>query len=448
MSFIRKIFAAAAGICLMVTGLAGCASEEGEIIPNWFSSKETIYFWYPDESMTEYINAAAVSFGADRNVRVIPTLVSDSAYLEAIYEATLHSDKMPDAYILSHDQLEKAYLSGLAEEVRDGGGILTEKFSDAALNAVTYKGKKIAWPFYFDTTALICNRTYLQEWVSQQMNAASEDPGEMEEEEEAVLDETRKERLLSDPSPLSLEDILFISNTFDVPEGVEGVLKWDVSDIFYNYWVTGNYMNTGGETGDSVREIDLNNENAAQCLAVYQGLNQFFSIESDSVSYETVLEEFLSGKFVFTVATADAVEKITKAREDGSFTYECTVLPMPDVSDALESRSMSVTGTVVVNGYSAHKELAEEFAAYLVSEYDADLYERCWKLPACLDRKPQGEFFDAYYEEYAQSIPLPKMMKISNFWVELEALFSRVWNGGNIEKELSLLAENIGRQLE
>lgn len=41
-----------------------------------------------------------------------------------------------------------------------------------------------------------------------------------------------------------------IADTFDAPEGVEGVMKWDVNNIFYNYWIVGNYMIVGGDPGD------------------------------------------------------------------------------------------------------------------------------------------------------------------------------------------------------
>ena len=45
---------------------------------------------------------------------MIPVLTSDSEYLEAINQETLHSDQIPDIYLLSSDSLEKAYLAGLA----------------------------------------------------------------------------------------------------------------------------------------------------------------------------------------------------------------------------------------------------------------------------------------------------------------------------------------------
>ena len=44
--------------------------------------------------------------------------------------------------------------------------------------------------------------------------------------------------------------------------------------------------------------------------------------------------------------------------------------------------------------------------------------------------------------EYAESIPLPKMMETGNYWLLLERLFAKVWNGEDvtaITQELKLL---------
>ncbi len=96
------------------------------------------------------------------------------------------------------------------------------------------------------------------------------------------------------------------ADEYDAPETVEAVFKWDVSDIFYNYFFIGNYISVGGDAGDDPMNINLYNEFAIQCLKVYQQLNQFFSIDTNIVTYEGILEEFLEGKTVFTIATTDA----------------------------------------------------------------------------------------------------------------------------------------------
>ncbi len=424
MSFKKKIAEVAAVAAMTAAvfyaGLAdvnGTGNNEGLSL---FGGRETIYFWYTDDELTDYINSAAVSFGEKEEVRVIPVLVSGSEYLEAINSASVENEQTPDAYIISNDSLEKAYLAGLAGEVNDTEGICsTEYFPKAAIDAVTYHGKIIAYPLYYETSALVYNETYIEEWLSQQEQAE-----------------------VSDALPDTMSDILNFADTFDAPEGVEGILEWDVSDIFYNFWFVGNYMIVGGDIGDDKADIDINNAETRQCLEFYASLNQFFSIESDSVTYDSVVQDFIDGRTVFTIATTDIVRRLEEAKEDGSLVYDYGIATMPDITDELKSRSMSVTDAIVINGYSEHNTEANKFAAYLANECADELYAWTGKASANVSAE-QTEALNIFFMEYSDSVPLPKMMETGDFWMQLEVLFAKVWNGGDAETLLNQLAEGI-----
>lgn len=421
-------------------------SGTGETGLSVFRKKETIYFWYADESLSGYFNSAAVAFGEQHNVRVIPVLASESEYLEAInracvQEEDIHHAQAPDVYMLSNDSLEKAYLSGLASVIQDEAGVCDAKhFPKAALDAVTYQEKKVAYPLTFETSVLLYNATYQKEWANQQADkeidlrsvSETESEEELPEAMAARADMTKEELVtyyLEHSMPVTVDDILNIGDTFDVPQGVDGIMKWDVSDIFYNYWFVGNYMTVGTDTGDVKGAIDINNAEAVACLEVYKKLNQFFSIESDTVSFDSVVQEFIDGKIVFTIATTDVLARLEEARENGTLAYEIGIARLPDVSSELKSRSLSVTGVLAVNGYSQKKELANAFASFLVNDYADQLYERSGKVAANLQAKAGHEMIDIFLQEYADSISLPKMMSTSNFWIQLEVLFAKVWNG-------------------
>ena len=405
----------------------------------WFEKTDTIYFWYTDDAMTDFINSAAVTFGEQEDVRVIPVLAEDSEYLEAVNQASLHSSQVPDAYIISNDSLEKAYLAGLAEEIGDEGNVCNESnFPAAALWAVEYQGKTVAYPLSYETSALAYNETCLAEWAGQiaqkDLLNAGEDLASAENESGIPVDEAELAALTAEyfqnAIPATVDDILNIANTYDVPQGV-GVLTWDVSDIFYNYWIVGNYMVVGGDAGDDERRININNTETIQCLEVYKALNQFFSIESDTVTYDSVLQDFIEGKTVFTIVTTDAAARLEDAAANGELTFDYGIAMMPDVSPQLQSRSMSVTQAVAINGYSENRELANRFASYLVTECADSLYERSGKVSANRNAEQQNGALQIFMLEYGDSIPLPKMMETGNFWLQLERLFSSVWNGAD-----------------
>lgn len=474
----KRMIATAAVIAMAAAAVYGSTQEmsqtqdTGERL-QLFRGKETIYCWYSDEALSGYINAAAVSFGEQNKVRVIPVLTSDSEYLEAVNQETLHSAQIPDIYLLSSDSLEKAYLAGLATKVPDTEGICdTDHFSRAALAAVTYDDKIIGYPVYFDTSALVYNEDYLRTWATQQAekelsgSSDNDEPvGEGEEiiEEDSLPEDQTTDQVTADEAtvnalaeqyfakalPSTVDDLLNIADTFDAPEGVEGVMKWDVNNIFYNYWIVGNYMIVGGDPGDDRNDININNPETIQCLEVYKALNQFFFIESDTVTYDSVIQDFIDGKTMFTIGTTDVVKRLEDAKADGSLTFNYGIARMPDVSAELQSRSLSVTGAAVINGYSEHKELADRFAAYLSEEYADGLYERSGKMPAGLHAAENADngALTIFADEYADSVSLPKMLETGNFWMQLEVLFSKVWNGEDVTTLVQQLADNMSQQL-
>ena len=75
MHFKARIAAVLALVC-MTCGVAAAGrlemtgADEGQTGLSVFQKKETIYFWYADEAMSDYFNSAAVAFAKEKNVRV------------------------------------------------------------------------------------------------------------------------------------------------------------------------------------------------------------------------------------------------------------------------------------------------------------------------------------------------------------------------------------------
>lgn len=401
------------------------------------SSKQTLRLWYTDEALTDYLSSAALSFYEETNVRVLPTLVSGMEYLENIYDASVNSNEYPDVYLISNDSLEKAYLAGAASYIKDTEEIVTsENYPTAAINAVTYKDHKIGYPFYYETSVFLYNETYMEEMATKLL-----------EEEGSQISTPAIQEKAAQMLPKTIDDILTLADNYDAPENVEAVFKWDVSDIFYNYFFVGNSMNVGGAAGDNPEEIDIYNEGALKSLKVYQELNQFFSIDPAEVNYESVVQDFIDGKIVFSVVTTDAIAKIEAAKEERKFAYDYGITTIPNINNEIKSGSLSVTNAVVVNGYSKQKDIANAFAKYLSYDCVDTLYSRAGKIPSKKAVSHENENVTACLEEYEDSIPITKMVEASNFWIQLEICFTKVWTGEDVEQQLKLLSEQILTQI-
>lgn len=452
-----------------LAGLYGGNAADGD--GGLFHKKENIIIWYTDDALSDYLARAALQYYEENDVRVTPVLVSGLQYLEQINDAGINNEGAPDLYIISNDTLEKAYLSGLAAEITDPRGIVNDqKFSDAALHAVTYEDKLLGYPLYFETSVFLYNETYLRDMsvktieseqdaaegeAAMELADAAESDGELEALVSAndagqAAEEMTEEQIAQKETqllPSTIDGILSFADAYDAPETVEAVFKWDVSDIFYNYFIVGDSISAGGEDGDDLAQIDIYNQTAVECMSLYQQLNQFFSIDTKAVTYDSVLQEFMDGKIVFTVATTDAISKLEAAKRDGTFAYEYGMAPIPQVSDTLSSRSLSVTNAVVVNGFSGQGELANDFASYLIEHQDKDFYSITDKIAAKTDIVYDNPAVAAALSEYAASIPVPKMMQTSNFWAQLEIAFTKIWTGSDVSEVLSELDAGMKRQV-
>ena len=131
------------GGCLYGAGKLGLSvrpeETEAEAQEALFGHRETLYLWYADDTITDYLNSVAVSYNEYQDrVRVVPVYTQGLEYLETINQASLQTQEVPDLYIISNDSLEKAYLAGLACEVTLPEGVLpmTDILPETAVRAV------------------------------------------------------------------------------------------------------------------------------------------------------------------------------------------------------------------------------------------------------------------------------------------------------------------------
>ena len=488
-------------------------SEDSSLFSN--HNKDSIYLWYTDDALTTYLSSAAVAYNETHDARIVPVLESGLDYVETINRNSVESN-VPDLYVISNDALEKAYLAGLAVPVEPTVN-MEETFIGKGLAAATYKDKLLGYPFYFETSSLLYNKTYLRDLAVAQLTQEQEEAAaqEMQEnvdsasgdttqsssdtgsadatqsssdtgsadatqssvgagdaqkaaesersdtasdrsdsqtteeavEEESPFTEEQIEAKIAEYLPKTIEDIQTFGDMYDAPEQVESVFKWDVTDIFYNYFFIGNAINMGGENGWDTEQVDIYNLNAIQSMTAYQNLNNFFSIDTSAISYESTLNDFMQGKVVFTVATSDAVAALEQAKQDGTFVYEYGFVTTPSFKEEEPSSSLSVTNCVAINGYSTNQEVANDFARYLTCEYNEILYDRSGKVSAQKDMEYPYDALQVFAREYETSVPIPKMLETGNYWLKLEALFAEIWNGADANEELKTLSEQIKYQI-
>lgn len=541
MKFETKIFSIFLILCMLAGVFANSRSDESIFEDfSFFSNKTTLRVWYTDDAITPYLQSMAIKFSEkNREARVEPKLVSGMEYLEAVNKASMENKNLPDIFVTTNDTLEKVYCAGLALEADNSDGFFNKVlFPKAALDSVTYKGKYIAYPFYFETSALVYNKTYLESYAKEQMEkrkkqeeeavqqetaleegeesasegdsaektedsekateesseasseesqddesqdeAGEENSGEGEEgedsegedaedveipEEDFSTEEVNEEinDILSSDFK-SIQDIINFSRKYDAPEKVKSIFEWDVNDIFYNYFFVGAYMNLGGDAGDNInvdnidQDIAIYNGNTISCMKIYKQLKQFFAIDAKETTYDDMATRFLKGEILFTIATTDIFKKYDEIKvkdpltitADGGEYFEYAVAPaVPELPNGLKTRTMSVTNCLVVNGLSEHPDLAEKFARMICMDEKNDIYKMSHKLAAHYGIDYGQEGLNKFVDIYADSVSMPKTIQTSNFWMELEIAFAKIWDDEDADCNAILkeLSESIKTQV-
>lgn len=238
------------------------------------------------------------------------------------------------------------------------------------------------------------------------------------------------------------------SEAFGEAEGVENIFRFDVSDIFYTYFFVGNYLKLGGLDGDNAGVVDIANDQVKECLKSVQELAQFFAIDVKTINYETVLTEFAEGKTIYAIGKTDAIQRVKEIAAKNGKEIHFGVATLPDVSEELSSKALSITTVAVVNGYTRSEKEADMFADYLAFGYAGKLHETTGKYAAKRGSSTEEEdFHKEIYAQYEDSVSLPKLLNASNFWVNLEIAFFNIWTGEDVDTQIQNVADQVTEQL-
>jgi maltose-binding protein MalE len=391
--------------------------------------------WYTDAKLNTFMLEAAEEYKEKTGITVNAQLISAVDYIETISDATFIKENGPDLFVAGSDLLQKALYAGIVDDHVSYSEAEKDNIPQKAFDAATCDGKLIGYPFYFESCFLLYNQYYAEDW------------------------------------PRSVDQILEYADAFEATsttEKVQSIFKWDVSDIFYNYFFIGNYVGLGGVNGDDKAQLSLSEGNVIKSLEYYQSLNEFFAIDEETVHNEDVIQEFIDGKIVFTIAKTDAIARLDQAIAEGKvpeYKLEATrdeegneipprevdcfygVGDIPNLSEELITRGLSVTNSIVVNNYSANRAYANDFAHYVSYERADQLYEQTGKVSVCKSVTAGDANWERIMVQYAGSVEIPKIIEMSNYWILMEIAFANIWNGADIMTEIGNVVSQMNMQL-
>lgn len=390
---------------LTLTAVTACSSKKGSVedtSENTDVNNTNVTVYYEDKALTpyfEYIN--------QKNGGVIYNYVQADSddYIKDIAEQSTISDNPCDVFVLNCADIEQAYYAAILGEALDTSVVNTDNYAKTAIQAVTYKNKIYGYPLTFSTSVMVYNKAY------------------------TTLE------------PQYFTQIEDFANNYEVTEdnaSVQSILSWDTDDAFINYAFVAGSINPFGINGDT-ESVNINNEAAVSALSYYQSLNSLFYMDLDDDTYDRCLEQFKNGALCYTMLRTQDL----KALEDAGVDYG--IVPIPDISDTIRTKSLSNNYCVVINPYSKNKVAAKAAAEHIAYYYADALYDTTGNYSST---KKNSSKYEQVYAAYEKSVPVAKIMNIGDYYTDWHIAFYNIWSGGNIEENLTMIEEDMKVQFQ
>lgn len=330
-------------------------------------------FWYDDASYTSFFERAANAYYEDTGKIVCVQYIDSLDYLEDIYQGTMADSVYPDVYLLSGEELEEAYLYGLAA-FNTSEDVYKNAVAENAVVASSYNEKMYAYPLSYNTSLFVYQNDYFE------------------------------------TAPTSLEDIINYSNENEPPENVEYLLEWDINDPFYDFPIISNSVNFE-RTEARKLSITYNETLYNSDLEFLQGMLESFSVDAATVSEESIISNFLNGETLCAILDTDAMAELS------GYAYNYTELLK--LNDSLPVQACALTDLVIVNEFAKDTAGAAEFAEYLTLTMSEELHGMSGHYSVKLS-DDANDMEKVAYSAYENSILAPNSQDARDFWVKLK----------------------------
>lgn len=389
-------------VCVMLISVTACSvtdrDEEARKLD--IETPVTINVWYDNKDYERYLNTVASGLKAANNlITVNPVYIEAQDIIDTLYTETVRNNNAPDVYLMSAENSDKAYLLGLMLENDSYGDIYNENiYGKAAIKSASYKGKLYGYPVSFDMPVMVYNKKY----------ASSVD---------------------------SYYEIKQISDNYQVTEenqNIKKVFDFDASDMLINYPYVGRYMNIGGDVSENADIFTIDELNFKRALKEYASLKNTFGIDRNESTHESCLDEFIQNKLLYTIVNTSDLKKI----DDSGVSYG--IIPVPYLSEGLESVPMSITTLAVVNPYTSDISVAKTVARAISYDYAADMQALSGHVSARADlikkgRKADNTDYNMLHDIYSDSIVKAKYVGVQNIYTRYEILIHQIWDGKSVD---------------
>lgn len=360
--------------------------------------------WYTEEADKEWLTDISGLFNKEYGIKVNLIYYDGVSLFEDMNSANQKGNG-PDVYICGNDQLEFARNSGLlsVNEYYDDA-FWKDHYPEISKKAVTFKDVQYGYPVYFDTYCLVYDAGLL------------------------------------DSAPASMDDILAFADEYSDTGSTKAILRWDVADPYINTMFLAAYGDIFGENGDDASAFQIYNEKTVETMTYFNSLSEYMWMDKNNISHDIVKDRIKEGTLVLGICKSDILP-VLQSQDSYEISY------IPSLTDTLSSKPYSTTYIAMVNPYTADESAANMFACYLSMGHPEKQYEGNGKLPVVNEKDDFDKFQSVLYAQYLNSCPVPKVMVFGDYLSESSIMFDNIWDGKDVEEQLSTLQKTMEERI-
>ncbi|MCI3922358.1 maltose ABC transporter substrate-binding protein [Paenibacillus sp. TRM 82003] len=364
--------------------------EEGAKLLIWESADQKAFIEEVGKAFTEKYGVAIewVDVGPDKSMGQMIT--DGPAGLGA------------DVFAAVHDRVGSGASAGiiLPNDVFEAD--TREIMSQTAIDAVTFDGVVYGYPYSVETTAVYYNKDLIPE------------------------------------VPADWNGVIDFAKTFNNAEEGKYAYMWPAGNGYWSYGFFGGYnAYVFGNNGTDPNDIGMNSEAAVEAGKVFQSLNEILPFKTGDITDDVRRSLFEGGTLAMNVSGPWDKETFK------GLVPNLGVSVYPNLPNGEPMKPFSGVKAYFVNANSKFPIAARLFAQMASSpEFQKKNYQMTGVLPAAKDLAQDPDiqadpFTATFLKQFENSIPMPGIPEMANYWVPMESALASMWND-NVDPKTAL----------
>ncbi len=303
----------------------------------------------------------------------------------------------PDVFAAPHDKLGELVMGGHVSPTENPAAAYANVMPNCK-KALTYDGTLYGYPVSAETYALFYNKKLISE----------------------------------DSLPKTWEGLRDWASDFNAANPGKYGFMMDVGSGYYTIvFTTKNGNRLFGADGTDTVNTRLNNNESVEGMKFFQTLRSVLDVPAADLNTATADAAFRSGNAAMHITGLWNVVPFKEAGID----FGIAALPsLP--GESTPASSFSGTRAMYVSSYSKHPEIANDFAAFLVSDEMQQLrFELTGAMPS-VNISVDSEYIRGFKSQFEYSFPMPSIPQMGAFWDAMNSASKNIWDGADVKKEL------------